>query len=1136
MRARFYNSQTGRFINEDTIGLGGGVNLYAYVHNDPIHRVDPFGLTDIKTDPLQPPLDTQTPPSIPSGCSAVALNFINCMIKSEITDFARDKLVKKGFSLMVVGGCTNPELGSIAGTVCIAGVLYKIVDTPLEILQCNEEAYTERESCEYQKNLKLTLPHSCEGLSSATCTPAGLPPSTPHTFTIKVGHAVDPNGKITVGYGDQGFVPPDATITYTIYFENQPSATLPAQKVVVADPLDSNLDWSAVQLTQIGFNNVTLNVPAGVQSYSGQASVSTDPNPVSISASLDPSSGTLIWTFQSIDPTTGGIPQNPLAGFLPPDNASRSGEGFVVFTVKPKSGVANGTTIYNQASIVFDMNTAIQTNKVTNTIDSIYPTSSVDPLPATTTSASFAVSWSGTDPSGAGIATYDIFVATDNGPYTSWLLHTTSTTATFNGSLGHSYSFYSLATDNVGYRQQTPGPIQTTTVAAVTISGVTVNPSTVTLGGSATLTVQLSASAPMGGVTVNLTSSNQAAFPVPATLTVPAGQNSASISIQSGSVSTSTLVSITATYNGSPQQTQVTVNPAQQAPVVTVTPSLFSITTTQVLSVTVIVSGRAGSPTPTGTVVLTSGGYTSGSATLTNGSAVIGIPAGSLGVGSDILNANYTPDTSSSSIYTAASGSAASPVIVSKATPTVTFTGAPSNAGYKTQFTVASTTNASSAATIAATGACSIAGNLVTMSSGTGTCTLTANWAADNVYASATAGQTTTATAINPTVTFAGAPLTAVYHTQFAVNSTTNASTTALITAAGACSIAGNTVTMTSGTGNCSLAARWAADNNYSAATAAQSTMALKAASTTGIIANTPNPSSPGQTVTVSFQSGGVTVPSGAVTVSASTGESCTGILSSGAGNCSLAFAMAGSRTLTASYVGDNNFNGSTSTAVTQTVGATGPLAVLSPTSLNFGDVYLHMAAVRTVTLTNAGNAPMSVGKVQVAGGNDPNDFIPVRLCPSALGAGMSCKIVVTLTADSDNYSPTGILTVEDNAPGSPQMIPVAGTMINPVAGLSSVALNFGKQKVNTTSAAQTVRLTNKGTTPLILSSLTVNGDFGLSSGTTCLDGSNLAPAASCLISVTFTPIAKGPRTGNVIVKDNALLREQVIVLFGTGN
>jgi hypothetical protein len=61
----------------------------------------------------------------------------------------------------------------------------------------------------------------------------------------------------------------------------------------------------------------------------------------------------------------------------------------------PNQGLANGATINNQASIVFDANSAISTNSVTNTIVSVYPTSNVTALPATTTSASFPVSWSG---------------------------------------------------------------------------------------------------------------------------------------------------------------------------------------------------------------------------------------------------------------------------------------------------------------------------------------------------------------------------------------------------------------------------------------------------------------------------------------------------------------------------------------------------------------------------------------------------------------------------------------------------------------------------------------------------------------------------------------------------------------------
>jgi hypothetical protein len=55
---------------------------------------------------------------------------------------------------------------------------------------------------------------------------------------------------------------------------------------------------------------------------------------------------------------------------------------------------------------------------------------------------------------------------------------------------------------------------------------------------------------------------------------------------------------------------------------VTVTPSSSSITAAQGLTVTVVVSGGTGSPTATGSVTLTGGGYNSGAVTLNSGSAL----------------------------------------------------------------------------------------------------------------------------------------------------------------------------------------------------------------------------------------------------------------------------------------------------------------------------------------------------------------------------------------------------------------------------------------------------------------------------------------------------------------------------------
>jgi len=47
-RARWYDPQARRFISEDPIGLNGGINLYAYVKNNPINYIDPSGLRDIE--------------------------------------------------------------------------------------------------------------------------------------------------------------------------------------------------------------------------------------------------------------------------------------------------------------------------------------------------------------------------------------------------------------------------------------------------------------------------------------------------------------------------------------------------------------------------------------------------------------------------------------------------------------------------------------------------------------------------------------------------------------------------------------------------------------------------------------------------------------------------------------------------------------------------------------------------------------------------------------------------------------------------------------------------------------------------------------------------------------------------------
>ncbi len=135
-------------------------------------------------------------------------------------------------------------------------------------------------------------------------------------------------------------------------------------------------------------------------------------------------------------------------------------------------------------------------------------------------------------------------------------------------------------------------------------------------------------------------------------------------------------LTITDNASGSPQS--ITLTGTGVYPVtVTVTPSATNLSTAQALTVTVAVSGSSGEPTPTGSVAVTSGGYSSGPATLAGGSAMINLPAGWLAAGTDNIVATYTPDSASAQIYAVGTGETSVSVTASStATAPAALTGA----------------------------------------------------------------------------------------------------------------------------------------------------------------------------------------------------------------------------------------------------------------------------------------------------------------------------------------------------------------------------------------------------------------------------------------------------------------------------
>ncbi len=142
----------------------------------------------------------------------------------------------------------------------------------------------------------------------------------------------------------------------------------------------------------------------------------------------------------------------------------------------------------------------------------------------------------------------------------------------------------------------------------------------------------------------------------------------------SGILPASLLIAVVFSINacGSGGGGSSTPPPAPATPTVTVTPASTGITTAQRLSVTISVTGTGGRPT--GSVVLSSGGYASSAATLSAGSASVAIPANSLAAGADTLTARYTPDSSSTLTYAPASGTATVTVSQGLKSATVTVT------------------------------------------------------------------------------------------------------------------------------------------------------------------------------------------------------------------------------------------------------------------------------------------------------------------------------------------------------------------------------------------------------------------------------------------------------------------------------
>jgi hypothetical protein len=201
----------------------------------------------------------------------------------------------------------------------------------------------------------------------------------------------------------------------------------------------------------------------------------------------------------------------------------------------------------------------------------------------------------------------------------------------------------------------------------------------------------------------------------------------------------------------------------------------------------------------------------------------------------------------------------------------------------------------------------------------------------------------------------------------------------------------------------------------------------------------------------------------------------------------------------------------------------------LSQGSLTFANTAVGNASTaQIVTLTNDGSTTLHVLNSMAS-----TDFVQTNNCATLL-PGVSCSY--TISFHPTNFSTAairmGTLEITSDASTALEFISLFGTTNAAPLAFNPTALDFGTLNVGSSSTLG-VTLTNNSGVPVTFNGLTANGDYSVLAGTCSAIGSSLAAGASCILQVTFTPVAIGTRTGALSVSSDATTLPLTVPLTG---
>jgi len=221
-----------------------------------------------------------------------------------------------------------------------------------------------------------------------------------------------------------------------------------------------------------------------------------------------------------------------------------------------------------------------------------------------------------------------------------------------------------------------------------------------------------------------------------------------------------------------------------------------------------------------------------------------------------------------------------------------------------------------------------------------------------------------------------------------------------------------------------------------------------------------------------------------------------------------------------------------------------GPLAVPSPSRINFGSVPVGTTPSQTIKLTNMGNQTLQITNIALAGNNIAQFPLSADTCSASLAAGVSCGFSITFTPSVAGAfsAAVNITDSSGNVSSAVQTIPLTGnaTPAAPILNVSPTALVFASQAIGSTSGNQTVTLSNQGSAALNISSIAVAGSSASSfaiipvGSSPCPSSGTVPAAATCTVTINFTPLSTGTKNASLSLSDNAAASPQTVSLTGT--